>query len=257
MPIMLMDKKTGATKPLPKPDWKKIFRPSEGLAKKQEENNTHKKYGRILNLPPDMKMQIDEMIRSGYESSIIARTIQKDMNLHTDISEEGMRMYVSRYRQEMIPLTDQMPGMVGTREIGRLKKKLFKDVDLLEEMTGLINLTIDRINFDHEKEKKAKMSLMQNNNNISVAGKLMRDYGELAIKVGILRKLGDELDDIHKERPTALLDAALKDPDIRSMVHNSLNAMLIDLEKPGGVHIDAEFEESPAKDQEGTGEGIN
>lgn len=243
MAITLKDKEGNAI-PLSKTNWKEqVCNPSAGLAKVQEDAKP-KKYSRILNLPAHFKQQIDDMLRAGYESSVVARTIQKDLGFHNDISEDGMRMYISRYRQEMIPINEQLP-VVGSALFEHNKKRLFKDVELLENMTAIIETQMNRIAFDHTKEKAAKMSLMQNNNNISVCFKGMRDYGELAIKIGLLKKLGDDIDRRNADRPTALLDAALQNPDVRTMVHNSLNAMLINLEKPEVV--DAYFEESDPK----------
>ena len=193
------------------------------------------------------KEKVDEMITSGFESTLIARTIQQEFGLHTDISEDGMRMYISRYRQEMVPLPDQMP-VVGAHLVSNYSKKLFRDVELLEHMATVIEIQMNRINFDHEKEKKAKMSLTQNNNNVATCFKGMRDYGELAVKIGLLKKLGDELENRERDRPTALLDAALKNDNVRAMVHHALDNMLIDLEKKPGVVVDANYEESNGKE---------
>lgn len=139
------------------------------------------RHSRFLNL--ECKNELDERICAGYTMPQIARWLQTEKQLCTDVGYDSLCTMLSRYRQEMKPAQLIAPRMPKTIE--KANETVEKGLDELEELEKLYALQMERVSLGMDFEKKTKILNRFVNQEVALAAQILVRRHEIKMDLGV------------------------------------------------------------------------
>lgn len=156
------------------------------MAKKDTEGG----FVQLRSMPPENLAAIQSDLRSGRGLTAIARTIQGDWGLLTDMKENSLVKMLLRYRDKALvqPLAVALGGDSG--KVNSLARKVESAMNALSGMEALVNIQMARIQELREKEKTLKMPFQWVSKEIETAATMLKDLQKMQIDTGIVEYRG-------------------------------------------------------------------
>ncbi|MDO9067831.1 MAG: hypothetical protein Q7W05_05175 [Deltaproteobacteria bacterium] len=203
---------------------------SVAKAQKASKDPSNDKFKRINEIPDEKRKLFLDLLRKGHSPQSVAEEMQI-LGFNKDMQLVSLRHLIEKYRKQHIPVTELISPYMVAKETSRLKK----GVNFINGIIDLIDLQTERIRSMRIEEIENNTHNSKLGDEIVKQGKLHTQYVDMSVKAGLYQTFIKEIiDEINEkdERPygNKLAYAALQNPDIRAMVHHSLNNMLIELD---------------------------
>lgn len=198
-----------------------------------------KKYADLKALPKEKLDELTEALKAGQSPWYLSDVIRTKWKMMTDKSRHAINKMLTRYRDEITNEYEILSRAGGLRTMQRVEKRLQRNLNVLDEYQKLIQIQARRIEMDHDKEQAAKLSFRQNNHNIEVMGKLLAQYGDLGLKVGLLRRINPHEDEDKKKGPEVAMSTLTKMVSRDEEIRSGLLGVLADISQ-GLMEDDAE-----------------
>lgn len=159
-----------------------------GIVKAQAASQAkgHDKYSRINSLPSDKYTLVVDLLK-GQSPYHIAEIIQNDWGFNTDITQKHLAHLLEDFRRVNIPLNQ----IVNPYVIERLCSNLRVNINVLSEFSESIMLQKERLRQARLLEIEAGELLPTTDKQIHILTRLLKCYGDLAIKSGLLQHFSD------------------------------------------------------------------
>jgi len=203
-------------------------------AANEQRKHFQKKFSRLNKLSDKMWDELNERLRGGHSPWKIAEDFQK-RGVQTDVSHHGLGRLFQRYREEHIPdmeLAEQIDGQLHKHLERRVKNRL----NLMDEIESMIALQWKRVEMIWEQEQKVGMTLRANDKNLELLNKMLKDYGDLGVKVGIAKRMFAGDNGNTRTKKLTALGLLVDDPEMKSAF-----ALVID-------NLEAEVRENAEKE---------
>ena len=194
------------------------------------------KHARVTDLPKDKFEYVHEALRRGASTFDLARKIQEEWGLYNDVRRRTLAKSLERYRESEI--TDmKVLEITDPYVAAKVRKRIDKHVNVLDEFSDMIRIQRSRINMALEREEKTKIPLGMTEDAVRTMGVLLKNYGELAVKVGIVSRMLGEDDGAPRFEPKNL-DEALKNEFLRKELVGVVDTILEEIDETTG-HLNA------------------
>lgn len=145
------------------------------------------KYARLKALGQERLDEVTQMLTRGVSPWQVAKRIQEEWKQHTDVNAHTLGRMLERYRQDYVPDLDVVEA-ADPQTATNAMKRLQKHANVLDEFSELISLQMDRVKMLHKREKQVQMPMQMTDRTVETLGKLLRDYGNIALRVGIIQR---------------------------------------------------------------------
>lgn len=197
-------------------------------AQKASKTPGNDKFSRINQLPEEEFSLVVDLLRRHSP-----RTVAEEMQSRgfcKDIATISLTHLLEKFRRLHVPISDLISPYMVAKETGRLRR----NVNFINEITDLIDLQKERIRNMIIREEEKNLNESKTGEEIVRLGKLLSNYVDMSIKAGIFQKIAEDIkedaDCKQTDKGSILLMQAPMDNDIKSMVHHSIQNMIIDLE---------------------------
>lgn len=120
--------------------------------------------------------EFDAKVKSGVSPTSIARWIQRDLFDFSEISFKNLVEKIKAYRKKLPAGSFKISRRTV---LERMTQKFEKDIIELEELKNLYLLQAERIGLLYQREKKYKLPLAQNRQEIALAASLLMKINRL------------------------------------------------------------------------------
>lgn len=186
------------------------------------------KYARLTSLPKEKYEQVREMLGRGMSTYQVAKQIQ-EWGYSKDVTYQALAHMVARFRKDKVSdleIVEHVSPKTATDAIKRLQRH----ANVLDEFSELIEIMKERLKLSLAREKQLKFPLQITNDMIAVAGKNLKEYGDLAVKVGIIsRMLGEDVGKIRFEPKN--VEQALQNPYVKKELISVVDDMLEEIDQ--------------------------
>ncbi len=149
------------------------------------------KYKKIYAMGEERVKVLQDCLRRGMSPFKLAEyKVQKEWGLCLDSTPYALGRMLDRWRADSIPDTALIVES-DPKSVELAKERMDKNVAVMEELSWLIRTQRARIEAGVNLEKTTKMTMNSTTQNVIVMTNLLKNYGELALKVGILQNMAE------------------------------------------------------------------
>jgi hypothetical protein len=155
-------------------------------AQKASKDPKHDKFKRIKSLPPELYQNTLNMLKR-HSPRVIAELLQ-DEGFNTDIQPVTLAHILEDFRSATIPLDE----MVDPYVVGKITERYKTNVNVFSETSDLILMQKERVRQARLKEQETGELSPDGTKQIHTMARLLKTYGDLGIKAGLLNSFIDE-----------------------------------------------------------------
>lgn len=190
------------------------------------------KFGRITKLPEARLEELHVLLKRGVSPNYVAKMIQDEWKMHTDISMEGLGQLIRKYRDEQI--TDlELVEKIDPKTASNIIEKAKTHLNVLDKYAEMLDLQEKQVRLAAQRGEQATFPLAIMNDSMMVMGRLMKDYGDLALKVGIAQRMVGDVSEGRVRFEPRNLEEAFGNRIISGDMVAVINGLLEDLGADG------------------------
>lgn len=136
------------------------------------------------------KMEIvDHLLVKGESAKGVAKMIQQEWKLHTKTTEGSLTKQLERYRRAHISKLSVFTAATDPEEKRVILKRVNTQLDIMQELTELIEVQKERVLMAIDKERTVKMPFSWLRKDIDSLSLLLGQLAEHQFKLGILHEM--------------------------------------------------------------------
>lgn len=145
-------------------------------------------FARLHDLGQDIVEQVDQLLISGEKPVKVARWLQGDLKLLTDLQESSVKKNLERYRAQ--ELKGKVLENLTDRAMGKSAAGLHRQLMAIDEMTDLAVLQRKRLDkiLVREDGMPKGLLLKQASDETRLLKELLVELGKLQLETGIMRR---------------------------------------------------------------------
>lgn len=199
-------------------------KPTKG-SKHYTEDGTH----HLSALSEDKLEHVRDMLTNGMPINYIASVIQDEWGMLTDASEQTLVRLLRKYKAGNITPTD-IAERINPHTVVNAVRQVKQHLNTLEVYSEMVELQRTRIHMGMAKERETNELSRITDEAMATMNSLLKNYSEIAIKVGLLQRMMDGDDRSGPNYEPENLAQALGDRVVRQEMVKCLDGMLSELE---------------------------
>jgi hypothetical protein len=141
---------------------------------------------RIRQLPDDKHLHIRNWLVRGGEVATLARLMQQDWKVLTDVNERTLAQQLNRYKKVLlVDITPEPPEIPTESGAVVSKRTKSRNIDPMERMVALLHIQERRLDMFIEREQSLKMPLSGVDKVIDATKGLLLDIQRLRFDLGL------------------------------------------------------------------------
>lgn len=139
------------------------------------------KFSRIMALPEERLLYVNNWLSRNGQPMELARHIQRDWQVWTDVSEKTLQQQLNRYRDYLLD-SSHKKGEIAPVSV---KARINRDMDPLERLVKLVQIQERRLQMFITREAEMKMPLSAVDKAIEGTAQLLKDIQKIRFDLGL------------------------------------------------------------------------
>lgn len=145
-------------------------------------------FKKLVAMGPEKIEMVDHLLLKGESPLKVARMIQKEWKLNTSISEESLKKQLVRYKNANIKNVSFLTA-ADPKEKRVILKRVEAQLNIMQELTELVEVQKERVLMAIEKERTVKMPFSWLRKDIDSLAILLNQLAEHQFKLGIIHEI--------------------------------------------------------------------
>lgn len=145
-------------------------------------------FKKLQELGPDIVSQVDDMLLGGETATKVAKWLQDELGLLTELKLSSLKKNLERYRSK--DLRERVIDEIADRATGKSVAGIKKQIIALDEMTDLVELQRGRLHkmLLRENELPKGVLLKQASDELRLLKEVTVELGKLQLETGVMRR---------------------------------------------------------------------